>query len=444
MKRILLLPALLCMLSLLGGCELKSGDDLLQVPQPSKNYIALQNKLNEITDKKAVAAAPQSGENRSTVQLVDLDGDGEDEAVAFFRKSTNDNQFDVYVFKKNQKEYERVGSVTGTGIAISSVAYPILQATGERGMVLSWKLGADSSPLGMTVCSFTGGRLRTLLETTYTAYAMPDMDGDGTQELVTVTLGGTGRKAAQLYQYDGERMRLAGESNLSPDARTIDRLRVGRVADMQTAVFAEEKNESGTGQLTDIFVCDEGGFRNIAISTEEAGGQGTYRPVAIASADVNGDQILEVPRATAMSGYQSAAPGDTVYMLDWYVYSASDAPKRVMTTYQNVLENWQLALDDAWRQSITVTKGRDNGMTTTTFSEYRGADQPPVAVLTIYRLTGDLRSYYAQQAGMFEVAKTKNEIFAARIPAEASGSSMALNEENVKKRFCLIVKDWSS
>ena len=70
MKRMTLLPVLAGLLVLLGGCEFKTGDKLLQPPQPSKTYEALQKQIDAVTDSGNIAVAPQSGENRSEERRV--------------------------------------------------------------------------------------------------------------------------------------------------------------------------------------------------------------------------------------------------------------------------------------------------------------------------------------------------------------------------------------
>lgn len=440
MKRITLLPALAGLLLLLGGCEFKSGDKLLQPPQPSKTYEALQKQINAITEDGAIAVAPQSGQNRTTVKLEDLDQDGEEEAIAFFCETRNPDQFHVYVFEKEGDSYVRCGNVTGTGVQIASVSFPTLLPTGEKGIVISWKLGGDNASTGMTVCSFSGGRLETLLETTYNSFITCDLDGDGADDLVLLTTDATGRRTAQLYSYSSGKLELKGETSLAPEVQTVVSLKTGNLRGYQRAVFAEGKPEMGTGLMTDILIWDGSGFRNIALEGEDSSDQGTYRPVSVPSTDVNGDQLTEVPRAVAMPG---TAASDAIYMLDWYAYSVGDKPVRVSTTYQNVSENWQFILSDAWRGEVTITKGTSEGMTTTTFLDYNAGGQS-IPLLTIYRLTGDMRSYYASRDSMIELAKTKTEIYTASIPQDAKNSPLALSQEDIIDRFSIITQSWGN
>ena len=45
---------------------------------------------------------------------------------------------------------------------------------------------------------------------------------------------------------------------------------------------------------------------------------------------------------------------------------------------------------------------------------------------------------------MILLGSTSTATIAARIPASASGSSLALTEEQVKERFSLVADDWNA
>ena len=54
-------------------------------PRPSTEYESLQDSLEQMLDKGYEYSPPASGSYTQAVQLRDLNGDGIDEAVAFFR-----------------------------------------------------------------------------------------------------------------------------------------------------------------------------------------------------------------------------------------------------------------------------------------------------------------------------------------------------------------------
>lgn len=116
MKSVRILPVLMSLM-LLTGCTVPSGDELLAAPRPSSNYQTLQVKLEELLASGVSYTTPAAGENRSSVQLVDLNGDGIEEAITFFRGATSStsNDFKVYIYKKKGDDYLCTGSIAGKG-----------------------------------------------------------------------------------------------------------------------------------------------------------------------------------------------------------------------------------------------------------------------------------------------------------------------------------------
>lgn len=447
MKRLFLFIACL---TLLSGCTFKSGDELLKPPKPSATYESLQKQISNITSRGAIAVSPQAGENRNTVQLMDLNLDGEDEAVAFFCEAKNPDKFHIYVFQRENEEYISVGSVSATAAQITSVSYPTLSPDGQKGILISWKLSGDDSTSAMTVCAFSNEKLITLLETTYQSFITSDLDNNGTDDLILFTKDETNRRIAQLYVKEDTKLTLKGEAILSPETQNIVSLKKGLLRGYQSAIFVESKLELSSGLMTDIFVYDDEGFRNITLESEDGMKHSTYRPVSVPSSDVNNDQVTEVPLALLMpltpstqNQSSSQSSSDAAYMLDWYAFSSGDAPVRVCTTYQNVSENWQFMISDAWRGNVTVVKSTDENETKTTFLELNSNGQS-TELLTIHRLTGDMRNYYASQDLMVELARTTTEIYTVSIPESAANSLLKLNYEQIKERFSIISQSWNN
>ena len=69
---LLLLIAAVCILS---GCNMRTIDELYCLPKRSKAYTNIQSQIDKHMQGLSYCA-PVSGENRQTVQMVDLDGDG--------------------------------------------------------------------------------------------------------------------------------------------------------------------------------------------------------------------------------------------------------------------------------------------------------------------------------------------------------------------------------
>lgn len=444
MKPIRMIPVLLSLL-LLGGCTFPSGDDLLAAPRPSTNYQTLQVELEDLLASGVSYTAPTGGENRSSIQLVDLDGDGVEEAIAFFRGSTSatSNNFQIYIYKRQGDQYVCTGTVEGQGTAVQSVDYPVITPDGRRGMVVTWRLTGDGTG-ALTMCDFDNACVPgVLLETEYSAMELTDLTGDGARDLLLLTTDPGGRRVARLYQYQDDELLLAGEAATSPETVSVERMRSGRVQMNQPAVFAEERMANGVGLTTDIFVYNNDTLINLALDGEDSITRSTYRPVSVYAADINADGITELPRAVLMAGYTDAAASDAVFMLDWHVYSVDRPPVAVATTYDNISDGWRLNIDAAWHDRITAVKTTDSGLSSVTFSEYISANQQ-IPLFTIYTATGSTREYYAGRSDLLQLGESAQAVYFARIADDAEQSALAISEQDIKNGFSLVKQDWNN
>ena len=443
MKPIRIIPVLLSLL-MLGGCTFPSGDDLLAAPRPSTNYQSLQIELEQLIASGISYTAPMEGENRSSVQLVDLDGDGVDEAVAFFRGSTSasSNTFQVYVYQKQNDQYICTGSVEGQATAIQSVDYPVITPEGKRGMVITWRLTGDGTG-ALTMCDFDENCAPgVLLETEYIAMELTDLTGDGARDLLLMTTDPDGRRVARLYQYQNDMLLQAGEVSTSLETASVERMRSGRVQPSQPAVFAEERMASGVGLTTDIFVYHEGTLMNLALDGEDSITRSTYRPISVYASDINADGVTELPRAVLMAGYDDAAASDAIFMLDWYVYSPERPPVAVATTYDNISDGWRLSIDPAWHDRITAVKTTENNLSKVEFYEYLGSgNQRPL--FSIYMATGATREYYAGRSDLIQLGESSQAVYFAKLAADTQGDTLQIESEDIKSRFSLVTQDWS-
>ena len=442
MKRFFRLLPLFLLAAALCGCELRSGEDLLAAPKPTEEFLALQTELDKELAAGAVYAAPAAGANRGYVQLIDLNGDSRDEAVAFFRTSAMSNEFAVKVYEQQEDgSYANLGEIQGIGVSVGEVSFPQMTGDGGRAIQISWQVTGENN-LSISVSALRDGGVDTLLATEYTNCVNADFDEDGLQDLLLLRLDSTsGEKKAELYTFE-QGCRLAGTAMLSPDAVSITRLTTG-VTDGQLAAFAEEKDESGVGQQTDILLYWNGALRNIAYDTEQVGAPGTYRSVSVNAADVDGDGETEIPRAVLMVGYPEGS-ADALYMFDWYAYRREDAPAYKLTTFRSAAERWYLIIPSEWHDAVYAVRNTMAGMSVTTFCEYQpesgtdpeaGLDTP---LLSIYYLTGQSRQYQANQMGLTVLKENENALWAAAIPENASRSGYAIDMETVQQGFRLM------
>lgn len=78
----------------------QSVEEFYAPPKAPDDYLKLDNEINKVLTQGGEYAAPLSGELTQKVQLQDLDGDGVQEAIAFFRVSADERPLKIYIYRQ--------------------------------------------------------------------------------------------------------------------------------------------------------------------------------------------------------------------------------------------------------------------------------------------------------------------------------------------------------
>ena len=435
MKYLKRIAALLLSAVMLSGCTiLSSGDDLLQTPRASKSYLLLEQKLVGLGENMT-PISPQSGQYRNTVIFEDLNGDGEDEAIAFMRQGAGGQIF-VYIFQLADDAYEQIGCITGQGTAIGSLSFLSFSKDGRnKGMILTWTL-SNSVEHGMTVCGMKDGQMQGLTELEYTDYTTCDLDGDDADELLALNYSDNARKCAQLYDYQEGKMVLQSQADATQDVQSIANITTGQLESGEMAVFVDNKFEKDNGMQTDIYAVTGKTLDNLALTS----GASTYRPVSMYySDDVDGDGMVEIPQLWAMKGYEKAPQQEIQWEIDWYQYSLDPDKERfrAFTTYSSLSEEWSLIFPTNWRGHVTVTTTGDSDVSQTIFSDAKTSE----VLVTIYVFGGADRQTASKAGDLITLGLSSSNCYSAKINSNAE-SELAIGETRIRRNFSIVQKEW--
>ncbi|MBP1737445.1 MAG: hypothetical protein H6Q60_1326 [Oscillospiraceae bacterium] len=446
MKRmavICLLSALLC--GLLSGCLLESPDELYALPSPGQDYVNLKSKIDQVSAQLgAEYAAPLSGSNTQTVQLVDLDGDGiQESAVAFFRVSSAEKPLKIYVFQQDQDgNYSTAYSIEGEGSAIYSIDYEDIGGTKDRELIVSWQLSENVH----TLAAYSLKDQVELMRSGYTKFEMADLDGDQQDEIILLQVDSTeSNNRAEYYDYSDGVMLLSSSAPMSLNVTGINSLRSGYLTNHVPAVFVTSSFGMNGGVLTDIFALRNNVLENVTMQETTSMSSDTICYYSKEDPqDVNGDSILEVPSPELVPVYgEDSDDTENLWLLHWYQYDSEGRATLVYTTFHNDSEGWYFIVPDAWVGEITITQSSPLlGVQQTTFAHWTQDGEEPQPFLSIYKLTGSNRYNRAQLDPRFQLLpETDNAIYVAEF--NENSWQCGLDEDGVISRFELIQSEWS-
>ena len=314
-KCIRFLPLLLACL-LLCGCFLEPAEGLYAVPKQSEEYYDLQNAIELALPDGAVYAPPVSGDNQQVVQMVDLDGDGEDEAVVYC-KTTGELPLGIYVFDRQNDAFTLAASVQGAGSAFHHVSYVAFDDQPGYELVVGRQI-SDQVPQLMNVYSLRGNTLTELMSTEYAEFVTADLDADSRQEIVVLHSGGDSQNGiAELYCWADGQLKREREVSMSVAVSSVKRILTGYMCRNVAAVFVASEYSDGS-LITDIFVFRDGVFTNLSRSEDANTDVQTLRDYYIYGGDIDKDGLIELPMLCPMPSLDYDASSQDQYLDSWY------------------------------------------------------------------------------------------------------------------------------
>ena len=443
-KRNRLAAALLSLLAgiLLSGCMMtSSAEDLYVLPKLPEEYQSLSARIEVILSGGAEYAAPTAGTNLQSVQLVDLDGDGEQEALAFFRNSSSEKPLKIYIFRSKNDAYEEMAIIEGSGTAINSIRYVDMDGDGCREIIVSWRVGADVQAMAVYAIEDLSSPL---MSSAYARYDVLDLDGDQVMELVVLRSDGTdsGGSVADYYDWSGQTLVQRSAAKLSMTVAELQNMQEGFLHDGKKAVFVTGV-EADARAVTDVLVYKDPELVNIVLSDSTGASTEIYRNLSLTPADINNDGVTEVPMPAELLSDEEK--NESYWKIYWRSYSSDGTAKTEALTYHNLTDNWYLLLPEEWDGHFAV---RQNNVSATeratTFYSLKGR-QLGDELLTIYTLTGAHRETLAGSDGRMILRRRQpSTVYAVKYHEAFNTWRYTVDTRELYSRFQTIVIQWNT
>ena len=432
-KRAMLVLGVICVLMLFSSCT-NTTEDLYQLPRTSEQNSQLWSLIEGELDKGASYSPPSSGSHRQSLQLEDLDGDGQREAVSFFQVSGDDKPLKVHIFRFVDGEYQPAAVIEGEGETIDSISYADMDRDGTVELIIGWQISSDIKL--MTIYTINDFQPYLVESIDYTDYALCDLRGGGMNVFVIRLTSSEQSGEAVLYSLmpDGELNKSSAA--MSAGVISVSRIQVSPLLNGVNAVFVE--GATSEGFLTDVFTTQRNTFTNITLNSGDSASSDTYRTLSVYSTDINDDGVLDIPVPVQLNAAPDSAT--TYDAVRWYSYSSSGRQSRTVTTFHNSTDGWYLVLPDELVSELYVRRDTSRGARSVVFSM---PDSVGVVrdVMAISALTGDNREDDALSGNRFLLSTKGDVIYTGEILSQ-DPAYRGLNKDQVSADFHLIYSEW--
>ncbi|MEE1279419.1 MAG: hypothetical protein UHH95_01135 [Oscillospiraceae bacterium] len=310
---------------MLSSCENlgATADVLIAPPVLFEEQDDIMKALRASAGENISLEYPRTGENRSAFLLSDLNSDGKNEVIAFYRPSSDETTQDVIhinILKSEQNEWTSVCDIVGEAAGIDRVS--VGSFGGRREIIVGWELMRDREKT--LVCYSLSGKTPSRdYSATYVEFSVADfwLENEG-DELITLNYSQTTENLVQPTQHarlitlsEGA-FKIMSSTPLDSRVTGYKSCIAGKYNGKRTAFFLDGVIDAATVNSQILTVGEQGQIQNPLLLGDKTDEKNVHKPTLLTQ-DIDGDGILEVPHQEAVTGYESVPESEKIYKTVW-------------------------------------------------------------------------------------------------------------------------------
>ena len=433
-KKCILLLAGLALAAILSGCAVfdSSVEQLFTLPRMAPEYTGLSRQLDSLIAQGYEYAPPSGGRNIQSVQMVDLEDDGRQEALVFLRRSADEKPLKIIVYRLDGDDScSRFCTIESSGTAVDSVYYQDLNGDGRRELIVGWRISADVQTLAAYSIE---PEPVALMSCGYSRFSIQDLNGDGVPSLLVLRADGEQGPVAEFYGWQDEQMGVSYRCRLSSSMTALNRGSVvtGMVDRDTPAVFITGVDATSMA-VTDVLIYrSEAGLVNVALDKTSGVSAAVYPYRQLAPQDIDGDGVTEIPCPLGDS-----AAEQTDGLVSWMGWQSDGRFQQTAKTYHSPSSGWYVSIPMSWWdwEVDAVTGGIQNESQMTL--RINGD-----SVLTIYTITGENRDNRSRMGSRIVLRRQATTVYAGEVYEIAPYYGM--DEDLLRRCFSLILGTWNN
>ena len=364
MKKLLFVIAAMMVCLGFSGCTVFETDTeaLMKPPVFNEEQEKLNSALANILGESYVLRYPESGETNSAFVFHDLDGDGTEEAMAFY--SILDDNTRINVLKKDGEDWISVCEAPGFYGEIKKVDFAETEKN-RCSIVVSWEKEVG-------IFSYKSQRLETLYKTDCEGAYIADIDGNGFSEIVVFSGNTTGRNVVNIVYGEKGSVSTTDDTSVHAGYGKIFSGITGELYEGKNMIFVDSEIYDGV-YLTEMLALEEGAAKRYFISDfvesepEEIPGYegvvlgGNYgkrriflRNTKVFCMDTNRDGMIEMP-VEYRDDYAHEA-SDELFFLQYVQYNG-EKPEVVWNGAANTESGYLFSVPENWNEKYTISFG---------------------------------------------------------------------------------------
>ena len=448
------LIGLIFIMLFISGCSFSNFEtsNLMHPPKATGEMAQIQALIEKTVGADILFKYPQNGDFKSAIIMHDLDGDSQDEAIAVYQLAAQDTQSYIMIIDKVGDNWQVVKTLNAQGTDLDKVCFGDINGDGKDDIVLGWSSYTNYGK-ELTVILYEGGNYNFLTPNeTYSDVLVGDFDNDGNSEILTLSVSkredtqpdsDVDKVArAKLIKFDTEtrEFNVAGSTPIDSTVVKYNHVKFGKIDDIQSGAIIDAVTEKDR-TTSEVVYWDESDKKLKAplYNAKTLSSTAFLRDSAISSSDINGDEIIEMPKVDLTDGSSEKF----TYILSWFKYNTTNCKNDyVESIIMNSKDSYILVVPSKWKGAnqgaYKVRFTYDYDMKTLRIFEQIEASVQPAEgkeFLDIFVLSKKEYEDLSNKEDYHILAQENNKIYVATVD---ESTELAISAEEIKNSFKVI------
>lgn len=350
MKKIFILLVILSTIFFTGCSMIDSTEELTHPPRLEGDKENIKLALKEYLPQNTRPIIPPSEDKGSAIKLVDLDGDGIEEAVIFYSIELEENPIRILVLKKEGERWINKAEIKVMGQDLDKALFKDLNGDGGHEIIIGSKVKYLSEK-NVNIYSMNEDELEIIFKSEYDDILIEDLNNDTLTEILLLSTNKeTGESYGELYKYIDYRMNKIDKVFFNERA-IINYVKYDYIYNNKKGIII---STTGQEDYINIYMLkvQDGKLVNLLkeglIQTKKQSNARLLTPK-----DIDSDGVIEFALSNDIQ--EGSKEGLINWVTKWYSFDGIDGVKLKKLNYYDEKLNFTFELPLKWNDKLTIT-----------------------------------------------------------------------------------------